>query len=139
MTLTLKKIATASCLGIALLLGLALVPSLATPVNAATSASVKKICGGATAAGVDTCDSADSKGLEQLVTLVLNVMSWVVGVISVIMIIIGGFRYIISSGDTNQVQSAKNTILYAVVGLIIVLFAQVIVRFVIGSVNEANK
>jgi hypothetical protein len=137
MTLTLKKIATTSLMTIALMFGLTLIPALAAPASAATDASVKKICGGATAAGVDTCESADSKGLEQLVTLVLNVMSWVVGVISVIMIIIGGFRYIISSGDTNQVQSAKNTILYAVVGLIIVLFAQVIVRFVIGSVNEA--
>ena len=54
------------------------------------------------------------------------------------MIIIGGFRYIISSGDSGQITSAKNTILYAIVGLVIVLFAQLIVRFVIGSATKAQ-
>ena len=52
----------------------------------------------------------------------------------IIMIIIGGFRYIISGGDSSSVQGAKNTILYAIVGLLIVVFAQVIIRFVLTNV-----
>jgi hypothetical protein len=59
----------------------------------------------------------------------------VVGVVSVIMIIIGGFKYIISSGDSANVTSAKNTILYAIIGLVVVLLAQIIVRFVIARVG----
>jgi hypothetical protein len=51
------------------------------------------------------------------------------------MVIIGGFRYIVSNGDSNGVSGAKNTILYAIVGLVIVLFAQVIVRFVLTRVT----
>ena len=67
---------------------------------------------------------------------IVNIFSLVVGVVSVVMIIIGGFRYIVSNGDSNAVTGAKNSILYAVVGLVIVLFAQVIVRFVL---TEATK
>jgi hypothetical protein len=61
----------------------------------------------------------------------INVFSYVVGVISVIMIMIGGTKYITSGGDASKAASAKNTILYAVAGIVVVLFAQVIVRFVV--------
>lgn len=63
---------------------------------------------------------------------VVNIFSIVVGVVAVIMIIIGGLKYITSSGDSGNVTSAKNTILYAIIGLIIVALAQVIVRFVLN-------
>ena len=69
----------------------------------------------------------------------INIFSLVVGVVSVIMIIIGGFRYIISGGDSSSVQGAKNTILYAIVGLLIVVFAQVIIRFVLTNVAPATS
>jgi hypothetical protein len=66
---------------------------------------------------------------------VINIFSLVVGVIAVIMIIIGGLKYITSGGDSGNVTSAKNTILYAIVGLIIVALAQIIVRFVLGRIT----
>lgn len=62
---------------------------------------------------------------------IIDVLSWIVGVVAVIMVIIGGLRYIISGGDSNGVTGAKNTIMYALIGLTIVLFAQVIVAFVL--------
>ncbi len=64
--------------------------------------------------------------------------SWIllaVGTISVIMLIYGGFRYVISGGDSKKVTDAKNTILYAIIGLIISMLAYAIVRFVIGAVS----
>lgn len=61
---------------------------------------------------------------------IINVMSLIVGSICVLMIIFGGFRYMISGGESAGVTSAKNTILYAVVGLVVVLLAQALVRFV---------
>lgn len=76
------------------------------------------------------------KGLTKVIKNILNIFSFVVGAISVIMIIIGGFRYITSGGDQKGVGDAKNTILYAIVGLVIVLFAQVIVKYVIGSLTK---
>ena len=62
---------------------------------------------------------------------------WFLAAISVIMIIIGGFRYATSQGDQTQMQSAKNTILYAVIGLIVAIAAYAIVSFVVTQFIEA--
>lgn len=78
----------------------------------------------------------ESKPVSKLLNSVINILSIVVGAVSVIMIIIGGFRYIISGGDSAGVTAGKNTILYAVVGLVVVLFAQVIVRFVLTQTTK---
>lgn len=73
--------------------------------------------------------------LSNLVKRIINVLSVIIGVIAVIMIIIGGLRYITSGGDSGNVSSAKNTILYAIVGLIVVALAQFIVRFVLSNAS----
>ena len=88
-------------------------------------------------------DGANSaKGIDQASTLfgptgtfqtITNVLLFVVGAISVIMLIIGGIRYVVSGGDSTAVQGAKNTILYAIVGIVICLLAYAVVSFVIGS------
>jgi len=69
-------------------------------------------------------------GIFQTVT---NVLLFLIGAIAVIMLIIGGIRYTISGGDSKAVESAKNTILYAIVGIIVALLAYAIVNFVVGS------
>jgi cytochrome bd-type quinol oxidase subunit 2 len=71
--------------------------------------------------------------VDNLVKNVINILSLVVGIAAVVMIIIGGLRYVTSNGDSGQVGNAKNTILYAVVGLVVVALAQVIVRFVVSK------
>lgn len=75
-------------------------------------------------------DDAEDR-VNDIIRLVINIFSLIVGVISVIMIIIGGLKYITSGGDSGNVSGAKNTILYAIIGLIVVALAQVIVRFVL--------
>ena len=134
---SIKQIATATLATLALVLGVSLVPSLAGTANAQSNLE-NGVCSGVQATGASDCKDANGEGLKGLVKNILNILSWIIGVVSVVMIIVGGFRYIISSGDSGQIQSAKNTILYAVVGLIIVLFAQLIVRFVIGTATQAN-
>ncbi len=62
-----------------------------------------------------------------------SVLLFIVGAIAVIMIVIGGLRYVISGGDSSQVQSANNTILYALVGIIIAILAYAAVNFVINN------
>lgn len=83
------------------------------------------------------CDEAklknSSQSLNSTVKNVINLMSIIVGVASVVMIIVGGFRYVTSNGDSNQITSAKHTLLYALVGLLIVSVAQAIVKFVLGK------
>jgi cytochrome bd-type quinol oxidase subunit 2 len=70
---------------------------------------------------------------------IVNLFSVVVGVVSVIMIIYGGFRYITSGGDSGRVGNAKNTLIYAIVGLVIVALAQLIVHFVLNQTNSIGQ
>lgn len=121
---------------IAMALGIALpvaVPVYAQEIN-------KGICAGAQIAlGTDcTVDEATAGNrVSGLIKQVINIISIIVGVVAVIMIIIGGLRYITSGGDSSSVSSAKNTILYAIVGLVVVALAQLIVQFVITKLNAA--
>jgi cytochrome bd-type quinol oxidase subunit 2 len=79
-----------------------------------------------------TCDTADAETkVNTTVKNALNLFSAVVGILSVVMIIIGGVKYITSGGESGKVTSAKDSILFAVVGLIVVALAQLIVRFVL--------
>ncbi|HTE22566.1 MAG TPA: pilin [Candidatus Limnocylindria bacterium] len=85
---------------------------------------------GTTGTCSDTTGAEDT--VNSLVGTVINIFSVVVGIIAVIMIIYGGFKYITSGGDSGNIGSAKNTILFAIVGLIIVAMAQIVVRFVLS-------
>lgn len=79
----------------------------------------------------DATTSDPSERVNSTIRLVINVFSLIVGVISVIMIIIGGLKYITSGGDSGNITGAKNTILYAIIGLVVVALAQVVVKFVL--------
>ena len=77
---------------------------------------------------------ADLVGANGVFTRITNTVLYAVGIISVIMLIYGGLRYVVSGGDSKKVTDAKNTILYAIIGLIISLLAYAIVNFVLKSV-----
>ena len=109
-----------------------------TPV-ALHASPADEACAGISAAGGECDTSAGTDGFKDIIATVINVLSILVGAVSVIFIIIGGFRYIISGGDSSGVSGAKNTILYAIVGLVIVLFAQVIIRFILTNAVAAVK
>ncbi len=80
----------------------------------------------------NSCTAADQQStVDNLISKILNIFSVVVGLAAVIMIVIAGFKYITSGGKEEGVKSAKNTILYAVIGLVVVALAQVIVQFVL--------
>lgn len=68
-------------------------------------------------------------------TTIVNVLLFIIGAISVIMLIIGGVRYTLSGGDSGNVTAAKNTILYAIIGLVVAFLAYAIVNWVLGSVS----
>jgi hypothetical protein len=92
------------------------------------------LCSGAQTltVGADVAEcSEQNTGLTGTIKNIVNVLSVIVGVVAVIMIVIGGFRYVTSGGKQESVTAAKNTIMYALIGLVIVALAQVIVRFVL--------
>lgn len=84
------------------------------------------------------CDNSAATSVNKLITTVVNILSVIVGVVAVIMIIVAGFRYVASGGKQESVTSAKNTILYAVIGLVIVALAQLIVHFVLNKTSTAT-
>ncbi len=119
-----------------------LVPAIAAPVlvHADTADIQGNLCGGGNLTFSDqtSCNGEEAvSSVNGIVTTVINIFSVVVGIIAVIFIIIGGIKYITSGGDSNNVQSAKNTILYAIVGLVVVALAQILVRFVLAKVNQS--
>jgi hypothetical protein len=70
---------------------------------------------------------------DDLVDKLIGITIGVVGALALLFIVIGGYRYVISQGNPQAVAQAKNTILYALIGLIVAISAQVIVSFVIGK------
>lgn len=70
---------------------------------------------------------------------VANILLLVLGAVAVIMLIVGGFRYVVSGGDTNAVEGAKNTILYAIVGIVVAFLAYAAVNFVIGQLGTGGS
>ena len=97
-----------------------------------------EIQGGINQASGGTSEAQQKTNLDDTITTIVNVLSTVTGVIAVIMIIIAGYRYITSGGASDKVTSAKNTILYAIIGLVVVALAQVIVRFVLNKATSAG-
>jgi hypothetical protein len=131
-----KALVTISALG-AILLPVAM--PVAVMAQAPGSPNIENgLCTGANLSTTpETCSNTTataSSKVDTIITTVINIFSLVVGVVSVIMIIIGGLKYITSGGDSGNVSGAKNTILYAIIGLVIVALAQVIVKFVLGRV-----
>ena len=76
---------------------------------------------------------ANTQPLKNKLKQVVNILLFVLGAIAVIVIVIGGIRYATSGGDSGQISAAKNTILYAVVGLVVAILAYAIVNFVLGA------
>lgn len=81
--------------------------------------------------GAGTCQNTGVSTWNKYAKFALNLLSIIVGIAAVIMIIIAGLRYVTSGGKDESVKGAKNTILYAIIGLVIVALAQVIVHFVL--------
>lgn len=113
---------------------LALIAGVLSPalvaVPAAHASATDEITNGLKATGADNSGGAS---LEDNIKIITNVLLFILGAIAVIMIIIGGIRYATSNGDSSAIQGAKNTILYAVIGLIVAILAYAIVNFVVTA------
>ena len=106
--------------------------TLSTPAYA-SSPSVDAACNGVSGNVGGRCGTG-GVSLNKIFRGVLNVISIIAGVVAVVMVVISGLKYIMSSGEAQAVTSAKHTLIYAIVGLVIVAMAQVIVRFVLVKI-----
>ena len=87
--------------------------------------SVKSACG---------CATSNPKALPDVVVNILYSVIGVSSIIAVVFIVIGGIHYMTSAGDAGKVKKAKDTILFATIGLIVCALAFAIVNFVIGTI-----
>ena len=82
------------------------------------------------------CESGDEKALENIVQEIINRVILVLGIVAVIFIVLGGVGYMTSAGDAAKLKKAKDTILYAVIGLIICVLAYAITNFTISLLGD---
>jgi ABC-type Fe3+ transport system permease subunit len=117
-------------------LSLSLLPQVAY-ADCANPASAQEAlkCGSDSGAGQSNNDPAS---LNKTIKAILNLLTVIIGVLSVIMIMVGGFRYVTSGGRDDAVKSAKNTITYALIGLVVASTAQIMVHFVLAKTSEAT-
>lgn len=81
------------------------------------------------------CDMPGDGSLDGLFETITNALLFLVGAVSVIMLIVGGFKYVVSGGDSSKIESAKNTIIYAIVGIVVAVLAYAAVDFVIDQLD----
>ena len=109
-------------------------------VSVLSTASLSGSVSAQVSKGIDTATTSEMKGKSingdnGLIKTVVNVLLWAVGILSVILIIFSGFRYITSAGDAAKTKSAQSTLTYAVVGLIVAVFAWAIVNIVLDRIG----
>ncbi len=85
----------------------------------------------------EVCQAANDptnpvSGEDGVLVTVLNIISFVIGAASVLMVMVGGLKYITANGDSNSISSAKNTVLYALIGLAVFVLSQAIIIFVVS-------
>ena len=118
-----------------LALGVSFVTPVVEPVAVHAAFDQGLTDGASSAQGKD--QQSDLFGDNGIFKTITNVLLFLIGAISVIMLIIGGIRYVVSAGDSSAVTGAKNTILYAIVGIVVAILAYALVNFVIGSFSAA--
>lgn len=133
-----KKSLQALLLVPVLALGVSLVAPVVEPSTVHAQGAEGGIGGGAASSkGED--QQTDLFGPEGIFKKITDVLLFVIGAVSVIMLIIGGIRYVVSGGDSAAVTSAKNTILYAVIGIVVAILAYALVNFVVTSFSAQGQ
>lgn len=104
------------------------VPSQALALDSGAESSYKealKDTGGVNKSGATVTETLQS---------IINMLLFIAGVIAVLIIVVSGFRFVTSNGDAGSVSKAKNTIIYALIGLVVAVMAYAIVNFILGNI-----
>lgn len=117
-----------------LLIGLTLATGFTlAAVPAASAIDLFGDCSGNS--GTKVCNAGGKDSAKDIIANIIGAILWIVGALAVLMIIISGLKYVTSNGDSNKIQSAKNTLLYSIVGLVVAIFGQAIVFFVVNQLT----
>jgi hypothetical protein len=114
-------------------------PGTVLAANAAANAVDQACLGLKSLSSSNSCDTGQTS-VNNIVASVTTLISYIVGAVAVLVIIFAGFRYITSGGSNENTNSARNMILYAIIGLAVAVLAQLIVHYAINtSYNSTNS
>ncbi|GAC1500706.1 MAG: hypothetical protein NVS1B10_04490 [Candidatus Saccharimonadales bacterium] len=126
-----------STLILAVMASLALVPLAGTAFadcSGTSSTAQDQVLNGVGQTGSDCSGS----GVNSAISNIMSILTFVVGIAAVVMIIISGFRYITSGGDSAKVSSAKSTLIYAIIGLAIAVLAHYLILLTITQAKGVH-
>lgn len=129
-----KKVAATIMVVSALVLGV----GVSAPVYAADCGVVSAGISQGAECAKPTNAPANLFGQNSIFVTVTNILLFIIGAIAVIMLIVGGIRYVVSAGDQTAVTSAKNTILYAIIGIIVAFLAYAAVNFISSQLTAGT-
>jgi hypothetical protein len=132
---TIKRLFAGLLVAPVLALGALVVVPVSSPVSAACDPNDQTISGGAACAAPTGQENSTLFGPDSIFTDIVNTLLFIIGAIAVIMLIIGGIRYTLSGGKDTEVQAAKNTILYAIIGIVVAFLAFAVVNWVLTSLT----
>ncbi len=113
-------------------------PGAAQQGPQSTSPSTNEACQGIQQLGGTGCGPAATNSVSNLMKRALELLSLIAGFIVVVMVILSGIKFVTANGDSQQITSARQSLIYALIGIVIVAFAQVLVHFVIGKTTKGT-
>lgn len=111
--------------------------ALAPPPTVASSTAANEACQGLNLVSPNGCGNGGSQ-VNDTLSAIINVFSAIVGIVAVIMIIVSGLQFMTANGDPQGIAKARTALLYAIIGLVIVVLAQTIVHFAISQASTAG-
>lgn len=97
-----------------------------------------EVCAGVNQIQAGSCNTSDDgSGVKRIITIAIRIVQSIAGVLATFYLIYAGLKFISSSGGSDGVKSAKNMILYSSIGILIVLIAEGIIRFVLNNFTSA--
>jgi ABC-type Fe3+ transport system permease subunit len=127
-------------LNLATLLAVSILPMLALTGTASAACAPDTSSKGQVEQSINISGGdCSGSGVTRIAAAAVEILSFVAGIAGIIMVILGGFKYITSGGESGKVANAKNTLMYALIGLIVAALAQLMVHYVINTANGVDE
>jgi len=107
------------------------------PALALGGAATEQACQGLSQVGPDGCATKGNQ-VNNVVKTVVSIISYIAGALAIIMIMISGFNFMTANGDAQKITKARNSLIYAMIGIAVAASAQVIVNFAVQTGNSAG-
>jgi hypothetical protein len=107
------------------------------PALALGGAATNQACQGLSQVGSDGCGSG-GKQVDNVLKTVVSIISYIAGAVAIIMVMISGFNFMTANGDAQKITTAKNSLIYAMIGIAVAASAQVIVNFAVRAGNSTG-